>query len=201
MKMRIFGLSFLACLLWGSVAMWGQTNSAADILKNPQISGSALLTTLPYFEIWSESGESEIMLQGDVSKGMRVFANRNDAEMALLSSRTLSQGGLPLTPLIINAYPALGYQLALKADSGSFLREGLTVQEVFTQLGAPEQVRERIITSDDREVKPIFLKEYSYASGAVVFAVFTDSLDQNNVDLVFLNVPAVAAALPYGGAR
>src|SRR5262245_28748843 len=200
MKMRTFGLSFLACLLWGSAAMWGQTNSAADILKNPQISGSALLATLPYFEIWSESGESEVMLQGDVSKGMHVFANRNDAEMALLSSRTLSQGGLPVTPLIINAYPALGYQLALKAES-SFLRDGLTIREVFSQLGAPEQVRERVITSDDREVKPINLREYSYASGAVAFAVFTDSPDQDNVDLVFLNVPAVAAALLYGGGR
>ena len=64
MKLRIFGLSFLACLQWGSVAMWGQTNSAADILKNPQISGSALLATLPYFEIWSESGELEAKAHG-----------------------------------------------------------------------------------------------------------------------------------------
>jgi hypothetical protein len=183
--------------------MSGQTNSAADILRNTEISGSGLLAMLPYFKTWAEVGESEIMLQDDVVKGMRVFSDRNDAEATFISSRTLSQGALPVLmyPLIINAYPALGYQLALKSASGPLLREGLTIQAVLNQLGPPEQVRERLVTSDDRDVKPIGLKEYSYAGGAVVFAVLSDAPDQNTVEIAILNVPTVTAALLSGGAR
>jgi len=203
MTKRIVCRILVACIALGSVSMSGQTNSAADLLRNSEISGSALLAMLPYFKVWTDLGESEIMVRDDVVKGMRVFRHRNDAEGRFVSSWAVSQGALPawMNPVIINAYPALGYQLAVKTAFGRLLREGLTIQDVVHQLGPAEHVRERLITSDDRDVKPIGLNEYSYAGGAVVFAVLSDAPDQNSVEVLILNVQAVAAALMSGGVR
>jgi hypothetical protein len=54
---------------------------------------------------------------------------------------------------VINAYPDIGYQLAIQAPS-LLLREGLTLQQIVSQFGQPQQVRERVITTQDREVSP-----------------------------------------------
>ena len=202
MKKCSASITLLVSFLYSSTPASAQMQSAARIVSNPAIAGRGLLSIFSYFQLWQDVGESEIMLQSDVAKGMRVFSNPNEAQTAFSLSGSVSEGALPawMNPLIINAYPAIGYQLAIRTVSGPLLREGLTIQSVVNELGVPEQVRDRLVTSDDRDVKPIILREFSYAGGAVTFGVLSDAPDQNTIDVAFLNVPAVAAALFREGA-
>src|SRR5215468_5216747 len=203
MKTRILCLTVLAACISTSNATSQQANSVAEILKNLEIVDSGLLSVLPYLQVWRTMGETEIILQDNVAKGMHVYGDRSKAMASLNSASALHQAALPASavPLIVNAYPAVGYQFAVRADAGRMLRAGLTIRDVMQQLGLPETVHERVISSDDREVKPISLREYSYAHGAVVFAVLSDSADQSSVEIAFLNVLAVAAAVLPGGER
>ena len=101
---------------------------------------------------------------------------------------------------VINAYPDIGYQLAIQAPS-LLLGEGLTLQQIVSQFGPPQQVRERVITTQDREVKPISVKEYGYANGAIVFAVESDSQAPDTIEMAFLNVSVVKAGLSSEGVQ
>ena len=190
-------MALIACL-----SVWGQRDTAAPILNNTQVWGPDFAAMFPYFQNWLDSGESELLLQGDVIKGMRVYKRQEDADRAASLWRSALRNPAPnwIQIHVINAYPDIGYQLAIQAPS-LLLREGLTLQQIVSQFGPPQQVRERVITTQDREVKPISLKEYSYANGAIVFAVESDSQAPDTIEMVFLNVSVVKAALSSEGFR
>jgi hypothetical protein len=184
------------------ISAWGQRDTAAQILNNTQVWGRDFAAMFPYFQTWLDSGESELLLQGDVIKGMRVYKSQEDADRAASLWRSALPAPAPnwIQMRVINAFPDIGYQLAIQAPS-LLLREGLTLQQIVSQFGSSQQVRERVITTQDREVKPISLREYSYANGAIVFAVESDSQAPDTIEMAFLNVPAVKAALSSEGFR
>jgi len=84
-------------------------------------------------------------------------------------------------------------QLAATSSKLEFLKPDLTIDAVQAELGKPEQVTEQVIQTK-YERRPIILKKYQYASGAVVFA--TSNLKPNGkLDRVFLSTEAVSKAL------
>ena len=76
-----------------------------------------------------------------------------------------------------------------------YLAPGLTMDTVRERSGAPESVTTRLIDSGD-ERRPLILKLYSYAGGAIVFAESDVAPVPGAVERVVLDVNKIAGLIP-----
>jgi hypothetical protein len=170
----------------------------------------AVLAALPSF---NRAGEIRIAVFPDRIVGERKFKSLDEAgreaenvskylnlgqikfrpEFETLFQRGFRERAAALKPEPLNFLDDDTKRVAVLSRGSQFLAPGLTIATVRQILGEPEKITKELL--DNGERRPIILKLYHYAGGAVAFAESNWTTRPGDVDRAFLNVPAATAAV------
>lgn len=168
-----------------------------------------LLAFLPDFQ---NAGEKRIAIFADRVVGARRYDSLEEAQRrARALNQDLRRGAnRSLTtavnrlfqvqqPQAVNATAIQflddrSYRVVVLAPNAQFLAPGLKTATVLERLGQPERVTTELL-DDGTERRPVILTVYHYAGGAIAFAESDVAPRPGFINRIFLDVPAVTAAL------
>lgn len=211
-----FGVVFVTALLLQPIllshnaAAWSntvlnQTNDAKvrQILNDPTLWGPDFKDLLSAVKNVRESGESKIEVFPEEAVNATPFPDISSALKQASKLHALMNVNSAVTP---SAHPSkddgTGRVVLLSKNESApenkksvYLAPGLTMETVRERNGSPESVTTRLIDSGD-ERRPLILKLYSYAGGAIVFAESDVTPVRGAVERVILDVNKIAGVIP-----
>lgn len=167
-----------------------------------------LLASLPDFQ---KAGEQRVVIFADRVVGANRYERMEEAERR---ARTLErelrsadqplanamrrryqvQQPLALQPDAIQFLDDKSFRIAALAPNAQFLPQRLEVATVLERIGKPEKVTTELL-DDGTERRPVILKIYHYAGGAIAFAESNIAARPGRVNRVFVDVQALTSAL------
>jgi hypothetical protein len=187
-----------------------QTRTLEDILTDQALWGekfSSVLAALPAFR---RAGEKQVWVFPDRILGSNKYRNRDEAEgqaRKLADTLNATQKLTPRSPKI-RVFMAKGAEplkpeailfpedrsARIAAVGSQFLAPRLTIADVRKRLGPPQRVTTELL-DDGTERRPVILKLYHYAGGAIIFVESDWNPNIGAVDRVFLDPSKISATL------
>src|SRR6266851_8719419 len=189
-----------------------------DILSDSTLWGHDFPALLASIKDWGESGETKIEVFADEAVGATPQADIAHAlTQAAIFHRRMTVDKPSFRPqfeasMQISASDAMNTVVpsahsskddqsvrvvllnSSAATQTSYLAPGLTIQQVQQRRGQPESVTTRLIDSGD-ERRPLVLRLYQYAQGAIVFAESDVTPRQGAVERVILDTAKISSAI------
>lgn len=200
-------------LLTATASGQGQADTRAivRILDDRTLWGEDFYRLLASLSDFQKAGEQKVVLFPDRVVGNNRYERLPEAERRTRTlERELSEADPPLAaaaqrryqvqqpmvlrPEAIQFLDDRSFRVAALAPAALFLPKGLKVATVEERLGKPEKVTTEML-DDGTERRPIVLKIYHYAGGAIAFAESNIAPRPGLVNRVYLDVPAVTSAL------
>jgi hypothetical protein len=206
----VIALLLQPLLLIQDAAAWSNTvviqnNDAKmrQILNDPVIWGPDFKDLLSAVKDVRESGETKIEVFPEEAVNATPYANLVAALKEASKLHGLMSVDSGVTP---SAHPSkddgTGRVVLISKNEAApekkktvYLAPGLTMETVRERNGSPESVTTRLIDSGD-ERRPLILKLYSYAGGAIVFAESDVTPVRGAVERVILDVNKISGVLP-----
>jgi hypothetical protein len=186
--------------------------SVSRILLEQPLWGRDYPPVLTQLRALQDAGETTAYIFSDRVAGASAFATEQLATPRVERTRAMAAKTAPLgpqfealqrqaaaRPVTLRATAARlidgdGYHVVLTAPTAiELLPPGLTIAAVRARLGEPERVTELTIQNRG-ERRPVILKLYTYAGGAIAYAE-SNMAEPNVVERVVINLAAVTPAV------
>jgi hypothetical protein len=197
----------------GAAAQAAQDISGANLLQiltNRSLWGPTFGSALSRIPAWNQIGESTVVVFNDRVMGNAAYETREQANAAAANlERAITsppRQAVPAAHELLAAAQAVPFHPEIMPYADDFLHvylvdsqiqilsRNLTPAGIEEQLAKPERVSKLAIEGKgDR--RGVVLTLFAYAGGKVVFAQADVSARPSTIDRVFLDVPAVMAAL------
>jgi hypothetical protein len=191
-----------------------QARSIARILTNKAIWGKDLPAALARVRGWGEAQQSRIEIFPDrivgasplrdsqgqepvkkLTGALKAAAPDLTAAFASWQTDTSAEAGARFKVSVLNHVDDRSPRLGITDENLQFLKPGLTLATVQSQIGGPARVSQLVIQDDKGDHRPVILKLYHYGEGALAFAVSELEAKPGLINRVILDVPKVEAAM------
>lgn len=199
----------------GAAAVQDEQTKIKAILADPALWGKDFDSLLSTLKDWRESGESKIEVFAGEAVGATPPPNAVSArgQATQLHSRMIEDdpkfkpefegqlnkvASVEIDKVVPTVHPSKDDQMPRvvmlnKSERTEYLAPGLTIDTVQARLGQPESVSEEVKDTGD-ERRPIVLKRYHYAGGAIIFAE-SDVTKPGKVERVILDATRISGAI------